>query len=323
MANVLIVAEQQSGALKKATLHALSAGRELARRTGGELAVLVLGHSVGPLAEVLKGYADVLAADSPRLEHYLAEEYAPVVAEAVRHHRASYLGAAATAFGKDLLPRAAAKIGAAVANDVLSFAGEGEGVSFLRPMWAGNVLAEVELATPVKVFTVRPTEFPVARSAATPGAVRALPTPPEAGPAKARFVEFREVKSARPELTEARVVVSGGRGTKGDFKEVEALADEIGAAVGASRAAVDAGWVPNDWQVGQTGKVVAPELYIAVGISGAIQHLAGMKSSKVIVAVNKDPEAPIFQLADYGLVADLFKALPELRAKVRGSRTHE
>jgi electron transfer flavoprotein alpha subunit len=186
-------------------------------------------------------------------------------------------------------------------------------------MWAGNVIAEVELATAVKAFTIRPTEFAPAQKAAG-GSAAALAVTVDAAAARVRFVEFQEVKSERPELTEARVVVSGGRGTKGDFKEVEALADDLGAAVGASRAAVDAGWVPNDWQVGQTGKVVAPDLYIAAGISGAIQHIAGMKGAKVIVAINKDPEAPIFQIADYGLVADLFKAIPELREKVKASK---
>ena len=319
MANVLIVAEQAHGVLRKATLHAIGAGRALAKRTGGKLAVLVLGKGVSAVAEQLRAHGDVHLADAPALEHYTAEAYAPVVADAVRAAGAGYLGAAATAFGKDLLPRAAARLGAAMASEVLGFGGVGAQVTFLRPMWAGNVLAEVELATPVKVFTVRPTEFPVA-GPGEPGALLPLAVGAHAGALRTRFVEFKEVTSARPELTEARVVVSGGRGTKGDFKEVEALADELGAAVGASRAAVDAGWVPNDWQVGQTGKVVAPELYLAAGISGAIQHLAGMKGSKVIVAINKDAEAPIFQLADYGLVADLFKALPELRARVKAAK---
>jgi electron transfer flavoprotein alpha subunit len=319
MANVLIVAEQAAGHLKKATLHALGAGKELSRRLGGKLHVLVLGKSVGAVAQELQGYADVQVAEAPALEHYVAEAYAPVVADVVKAVQASYLAAAATAFGKDLLPRVASRLGAAMATEVLGFGGDGAQVTFRRPMWAGNVLAEVELSTPVKVFTIRPTEFPAAARDAS-GSVTPVAVSVDAGALRTRFVEFREVKSARPELTEARVVVSGGRGTKGDFKEVEALADELGAAVGASRAAVDAGWVPNDWQVGQTGKVVAPELYVAAGISGAIQHLAGMKGSRVIVAVNKDPEAPIFQLADYGLVADLFKALPELRAKVKSSK---
>jgi electron transfer flavoprotein alpha subunit len=206
-----------------------------------------------------------------------------------------------------------------MATEVLGFGGEGAEVTFRRPMWAGNVLAEVEIATAVKVFTVRATEFPAAAKEGK-GAVTAASVAVDPAALRTRYAGFKEVKSARPELTEARVVVAGGRGTKGDFKPIEALADELNAAVGASRAAVDAGWVPNDWQVGQTGKVVAPELYVAAGISGAIQHLAGMKSSKVIVAVNKDPDAPIFQLADYGLVADLFKALPELVGKVKGSR---
>ena len=229
------------------------------------------------------------------------------------------MGAAATAFGKDLVPRVAARLGAATATEVLGFGGAGPAVTFQRPMWAGNVLAEVDLATPVKAFTVRPTEFPAAQKAAG-GEVKAAAAAVDLAALPVRFVEFKEVKSERPELTEARIVVSGGRGTKGDFKELEGLADDLGAALGATRAAVDAGWVPNDLQVGQTGKVVAPELYIAAGISGAIQHLAGMKGSKVIVAINKDPEAPIFQLADYGLVADLFKAVPELREKIKAGK---
>jgi electron transfer flavoprotein alpha subunit len=320
MGDVLIVAEQSGGAIRKATLHAISAGREVARRTGGKLHLAVLGKGIGAAAEELAAYgADVHAADAAVLEHPLAEAYTPVVAELARALQASHVGAAATAFGKDLLPRVASRLEAGMATEVLGFGGDGAEVTFRRPMWAGNVLAEVAIATPVKVFTVRATEFPAAAKEGK-GAIAAASVSVDAGALRTRYAGFKEVKSARPELTEARVVVSGGRGTKGDFKPVEALADELNAAVGASRAAVDAGWVPNDWQVGQTGKVVAPELYVAAGISGAIQHLAGMKGSKVIVAVNKDPDAPIFQLADYGLVADLFKALPELTAKVKGSR---
>jgi electron transfer flavoprotein alpha subunit len=185
-------------------------------------------------------------------------------------------------------------------------------------MWAGNALATVKITTAVKAFTVRTTEFGAPAQQAGAGAISALTV--DVGAVKTKFVSFKAVQSARPELTEARVVVSGGRGTKGDFKPIEGLADELGAAVGASRAVVDAGWQPNDLQVGQTGKVVAPELYIAAGISGAIQHLAGMKGSKVIVAINKDGEAPIFQVADYGLVGDLFKVLPELQAAIKAAK---
>ncbi len=320
MSNVLIVAEQAQGHPRKATLHALAAGRAVARRTGGKVHLALLGKGIGPLAEELAAYgADVHVADAAVLEHPMAEAYAPVVAEIAKAAQATFVGAAATAFGKDLLPRVASRLGAGMATEVISFAGEGANVTFRRPMWAGNVLAEVEIATPVKVFTVRATEFAPAVKEGK-GAVVQAAVSIDAAALRTRYAGFREVKSERPELTEARAVVSGGRGTKGDFKPIEALADELGAAVGASRAAVDAGWVPNDWQVGQTGKVVAPELYVAAGISGAIQHLAGMKSSKVIVAVNKDPEAPIFQIADYGLVGDLFKVLPELAAKVKASR---
>jgi electron transfer flavoprotein alpha subunit len=316
MSDVLIVAEQHAGALRKASLHAVAAGRALARRSGGALHLALLGAGVRGLAEELARHgASVHLADAPVLEKPLAEAHAPVVAAIARAAGASYVGAAATAYGKDLLPRAAALLDAGMASEVLGFGGEGAAVTFRRPMWAGNVLAEVEIATPVKVFTVRPTEFP---ASAPEGDGAVLDAPVEVDPAAlaTRHVSFEEVKSARPELTEARVVVSGGRGTKGNFRPIEALADALGGAVGATRAAVDAGWIPNDVQVGQTGKVVAPELYVAAGISGAIQHLAGMKGSRVIVAVNKDPEAPVFQVADYGLVGDLFTVLPGLQAKV-------
>jgi electron transfer flavoprotein alpha subunit len=320
MSNVLIVAEQSGGHLRKATLHAIAAGQALAGRTGGTVHVALLGKGVGGIAaEIAAHGVTVHAADAAGLEHYVAEAFAPVVAEIAKGAGATYVGAAATAFGKDLVPRVAARLGAATATEILGFGGAGPAVTFVRPMWAGNVLAEVELATPVKAFTVRPTEFPAAPKGAA-GEVKAASASVDPASLPARFVEFKEVKSERPELTEARVVVAGGRGTKGDFKELEGLADDLGAALGASRAAVDAGWVPNDWQVGQTGKVVAPELYVAAGISGAIQHLAGMKGSRVIVAINKDPEAPIFQLADYGLVADLFKAVPELREKIKAGK---
>jgi len=319
---VLIVAEQQpDGKLRKATLHALAAGKQLAQKAGADLHAVVLAKDASPLAAELRNYgpAVVHAASAPAFEHYVAEAFAPAIAELARSLNASYVGAASTAMGKDLMPRVAAKLGAAMASDVMKFEGSGNEIVFTRPMWAGNVIADVKLTTPIKCFTARTTEFAAAEKG-NPGQVQ--PFSPKVDPASihTRFVEFREVKSARPQLTEARVVVSGGRGTKGDFKEIEALADELSAAVGASRAVCDAGWVPNDLQVGQTGKVVAPQLYIAAGISGAIQHVAGMKGSKTIVAINTNPEAPIFQIADYGIVGDLFKVLPELRAAIHAAK---
>lgn len=320
MSNVLIIAEAFKGQVRRASLHALGAGQQLARRTGGTLHVVLLGKGIGEAARSLAGYgATVHVADHDALAAPLAEAHAPVVVALARAIGATHVGAAATAYGKDLTPRAAALLDAAMATEVTAFAGEGATVLFRRPMWAGNVLADVELVTAVKAFTIRPTEFALAAAGAA-GELKAAAVDVPA--LKTRYVSFQEVKSERPELTEARVVVSGGRGTKGDFKPLEALADALGGAVGASRAAVDAGWVPNDWQVGQTGKVVAPDLYVAAGISGAIQHVAGMKGSKVIVAINKDPEAPIFQIADYGLVGDLFKVLPELVAKVKAGSGH-
>jgi len=320
MANVLVVAEQGHGKLRKASLSALAAGKELARRTGGKVSAVLAGKGLAAAAEELASHGVAVAlCDGPALEHYLAESYTAAVCEAVKATGATWVVGAATAQGKDLLPRVAARLSAAAATDVLALSGEGANVLLRRPMWAGNVIAEVELATAVKVLTVRPTEFAPAPKEAG-GSVQPLAVAVDLGALKTKFVEYQEVKSERPELTEARVVVAGGRGTKGDFKELEGLADDLGAAVGASRAAVDAGWVPNDWQVGQTGKVVAPDLYLAAGISGAIQHVAGMKGAKVIVAINKDAEAPIFQIADYGLVADLFKAIPELREKVKSAK---
>jgi electron transfer flavoprotein alpha subunit len=322
MSVVLIIAEAQpDGQLRKATLHAVAAGADLAKKAGAELHLAVLAETPLGLADKLKdmGAKVIHTLSSPVFAHYLAETFAPAVADLAKAVGAGFVGAAATAQGRDLLPRVAARLRAAMASDVVAFSGSGTDITFTRPMWAGAVISDVKLKTAVKAFTVRATEFPAAAPGQPPAEVKAFaPTTQVSSPT--RFVDFKEVKSARPELTEARIVVSGGRGTKGDFKEVEALADELGAAVGASRAACDAGWVPNDWQVGQTGKVVAPQLYIAAGISGAIQHLAGMKGSKVIVAINKDPEAPIFQVADYGIVADLFKVLPELRAAIHGAK---
>ncbi len=261
MPNVLVVGEQFEGTLRKSSQHAVKAGRELAQKVQGKLHVLLLGKGLGAAATELAAYGgdQLHAADDAALEHYLAEPYAQVVSDAAKTVEAGYVVAAATAVGKDLLPRVAARLGAGMASDVLAFLGEGANVTFRRPMWAGAVLAEVAIATPVKVLTIRGTEFGSAEKAATPAPVAPFPVKIDAAAIKTRFIEFKQVKSARPELTEAKIIVSGGRGTKGDFKPVEALADSLGAAVGASRAACDAGWVPNDWQVGQTGKTVAPE----------------------------------------------------------------
>ena len=317
MATILVVAEAHKGQLKKATFHALSAAQQIAQRTGGQVHAVVIGEGIGEAAKAAAAAgATVHAVDGAGFAAPLAETHAAAAAAAAKASGASHVVIAATAYGKDIAPRIAAKLGAGLASDVLAFSGDGANVTFKRAMWAGNAVATVEVTTAVKVVSIRATEFPAAPAqGAAAGAVQALAV--DAPAAKTKFVEFNEVKSARPELTEASVVVSGGRGTKGDFKPIEALADVLNAAVGASRAVVDAGWQPNDLQVGQTGKVVAPTLYIAAGISGAIQHLAGMKGSKTIVAINKDPDAPIFQVADYGLVADLFVAVPELVTELK------
>lgn len=320
MGNVLILVEANSdGSLRKATLNALAAGKKLAAATGGQVHALALAKDAGALATSVAEYGvTVHAASAAHLEHALAENWAPTIAAAATAISAEWVGAASTAIGRDVMPRVAAKLKAVMASDIVSVDGSGADVTVNRPMWAGAVVATVKLSGSVKVFTARPTEFDAVEKAAG-GEVKAFAAP-AADKTLSKFVGFKEVKSARPALTEAKIVVSGGRGTKGDFKPIEGLADELGAAVGASRAVCDAGWQPNDLQVGQTGKVVAPSLYIAAGISGAIQHVAGMKGSKTIVAINKDADAPIFQIADYGLVADLFKAMPELQAAVKAAK---
>lgn len=320
MGNVLIVVEANTdGSLRKATLNAITAGQQLAKATGGEVHAIALAKDANALANSVKEYGVkvVHAASGAQFDHAIAESWAPAIAAAAQSINAEWVGAAATSIGRDVLPRVAAKLKAVMASDVLSVEGSGADVALTRPMWAGAVIATVKLTGSVKCFTVRATEFAAAEKSGA-GEVKAF----AGGESKqfSKFVGFKEVKSARPALTEAKVVVSGGRGTKGDFKPIEGLADELGAAVGASRAVCDAGWQPNDLQVGQTGKVVAPALYIAAGISGAIQHVAGMKGSKTIVAINKDADAPIFQIADYGLVADLFKALPEMQAAIKAAK---
>ena len=313
MSNVLVVAEHLHGKFPKTTLVSVAAGKQAAGFTGGKCIAAVLGQNVDALANDLAEYGvDVVAVDAPVFAHYLADAYTAALADIAKQKDAGLVVAAATAVGKDLLPRLAARLGAGMASDVTAIV---DAHTFKRPMYAGNAIATVKVETTPCVVSVRTTAFDAA-TRGSKGTVEKATIAPES---RMQFVDFAETKSDRPVLTEARIVCSGGRGLKNgeNFKiYLEPLCDALGAAMGASRAAVDAGFVPNDLQVGQTGKVVAPALYIAVGISGAIQHLAGMKDSKVIVAINKDEEAPIFQVADYGLVADLYQALPELAAEL-------
>jgi electron transfer flavoprotein alpha subunit len=317
MADVLVFAEHSHGKFPKTTLVGLTAGKKAAEAAGGACHVAVLGKGVDALASELAGYGlKVIAVDDAALDHYVADAHTEVLAELISKRGYGLLVATSTAIGKDLLPRVAARLGAGMATDVTDFNADG---TMIRPMWAGNAIATISIEGSPKVASVRGTAFEAAAKGGT-GEVEKASVAIDAGKLKAKFVGFDEVKSDRPVLTEASIVCSGGRGLKNgeNFTTVlEPLCDALGAAMGASRAAVDAGFVPNDLQVGQTGKVVAPTLYVAVGISGAIQHLAGMKDSKVIVAINKDAEAPIFQVADYGLVGDLFKAVPEMTEEVK------
>jgi len=320
MSNVITVVEHAAGELKGATLASITVARQAAAATGGKVLLLVLGDDVDGVADKAAAYGDVLVARGGHLSPPKAETWAPVIAGAAAEHGARVVLATATALGKDVLPRAAALAGAGMASEISDLSAvEGDVVRVKRPMWAGNVIGVVEVSGPLAFLTVRATEFDAAEPAGG-GAITEVAA--EAGPTADRttHVGFEAASTGgRPDPTEAKVVVAGGRGLKSadHFKMLEKLTDLLDGGIGATRAAVDAGWVPNDWQIGQTGKVVAPDLYIAVGLSGAIQHLAGMKGSKVIVAINKDPEAPIIQVADYGLVADLFQAVPELLEKIQ------
>src|SRR5258705_13396078 len=303
---VLVLAEHDNKTVKKATLNAVAAAHKL----GGELHVLVAGQQAGEAAKAasqIAGVAKVLHADAPQLGEFLAESVAALIVSLAKNY--SHILAPATSNGKNVMPRAAALLDVQQISDIVAVESAD---TFVRPIYAGNALATVKSKDPIKVITVRTTGFDAA-ALGNSASVEKLEAPADTG--LSAFVSREVSKSERPELTSAKIIVSGGRGmASGEnfTKVLEPLADKLGAALGASRAAVDAGFVPNDWQVGQTGKIVAPDLYIAVGISGAIQHLAGMKDSRVIVAINKDEEAPIFQVADYGIVAELFLIVPTL-----------
>ena len=303
--SILLLAEHDGTDLKAATLNAVTAATQI----GGDIAVLIAGSGCQAAADAaakVPGVAKVVLADNPAYDHALAENIAPLVAGLAGDY--SHLVAPATSLGKNIMPRVSALLDVQQISDISEVVSAD---TFVRPIYAGNAMATVQSSDPIKVITVRGAAFDGAPADGGSAAVEAVDGPGDAG--LSRFVAQELSKSERPELTSARVVISGGRGMQSgeNFNLLEPIADKLNAAIGASRAAVDAGFVPNDYQVGQTGKIVAPELYIAVGISGAIQHLAGMKDSKVIVAINKDEEAPIFQVADYGLVADLFTVLPE------------
>lgn len=311
--SILIIADHDHKTLLPSTQNVLNAAQQL---NAGEITVLVAGHNADEAAAAaskLEGISKVLHVDQDNLEHFLAEEITPVIEKIADQY--SHILTAASSIGKNFMPRLAAKLDVAQISDIISVESSD---TFKRPIYAGNAIAKVQSADKIKLITVRTTAFDATpASAETTAPVEKMEGTASTG--LSHFVSQELTKSERPELTSAARVVSGGRGmgSSENFSLIEGLADTLGAAIGASRAAVDAGYVPNDYQVGQTGKVVAPELYIAVGISGAIQHLAGMKDSKVIVAINKDEDAPIFQVADYGLVADLFDAVPALTTQLK------
>jgi electron transfer flavoprotein alpha subunit len=302
----LVIAEHDNATLNASTLNTLTAAHQCA----GDVHVLIAGHNCTAVAEAaarIAGVSEVLVADAPQLANGLAENVAAQVLAVAGGY--THILAPATAYGKNVLPRVAAKLDVGQISEITKVESQD---TFERPIYAGNAIATVQSGDAIKVITVRTTGFNPAAASSTAAAIVKIDAAPDK--ATSAFVSRALAKSDRPDLAGAKVVVSGGRGMgSGDnFKILEPLADKLNAAMGASRAAVDAGFVPNDWQVGQTGKIVAPQLYIAVGISGAIQHLAGMKDSKTIVAINKDPEAPIFSVADYGIVGDLFDVVPQL-----------
>jgi electron transfer flavoprotein alpha subunit len=304
---VLVVAEHDNKTVKKATLNTVAA----AQKIGGDIHLLVAGHQAGEAAKAaaqIPGVKKVLQADAPHLAEFLAENVSALIVSLAKNY--SHVLAPATSNGKNVMPRAAALLDVQQISDISAVQSAD---TFVRPIYAGNALATVQSKDPIKVITVRTTAFDAVAATGGNAALENVAAPADSG--LSSFVTREVSKSERPELTAAKIIVSGGRGmASGEnfTKVLVPLADKLGAAMGASRAAVDAGFVPNDWQVGQTGKIVAPDLYVAVGISGAIQHLAGMKDSRVIVAINKDEEAPIFQVADFGVVGDLFQLVPSL-----------
>ncbi|MCA8213148.1 FAD-binding protein [Burkholderia cepacia] len=307
---ILVIAEHDNASIKAATLNAVAAAQALGAAGGGDVHVLVAGHNAQAAADAaakIAGVSKVLLADAPQLEAGLAENVEATALNIAKDY--SHILAPATAYGKNIAPRIAAKLDVAQISEITAVVSVD---TFERPIYAGNAIATVQSSDPIKVITVRATGFDPVAAEGGSASVEKIEAAADTG--KSQFVSREVTKLDRPELTSASIIVSGGRGLgsgENYTKVLEPLADKLSAALGASRAAVDAGYVPNDYQVGQTGKIVAPQLYIAVGISGAIQHLAGMKDSKVIVAINKDPEAPIFSVADYGVVGDLFTLVPE------------
>ncbi len=319
MAGTLVVAELAEGQAKRTTHSAIA----FAKQVGAPFAILAIGGGAAGAAKELAAYGaqKVIVVDDAALANYVCERFAPTVVAVAKAGGYDTIALTASSFGKDLAPRVAAKLGAGYAPDINQVTVDGPKRRYRRPQYAGNAFGWLEIATPVHVVSVRQTEFPAAEASGGSSPIEtAARAPDDAAAARVEFVKLEAGKSERPDLGEARVVVSGGRSLKEQFKQVlEPLADALGAAIGASRAACDAGYAPAELQVGQTGRTVAPQLYVAVGISGAIQHIAGMKASKVIVAINKDPDAPIFQIADYGLVQDLFVAVPEMVKEVKAS----
>ncbi len=324
MPHLLVIAEHAHGALKLSTRSAVAFARQvIAAADGGTFDLLLLGENLAALAASAArcGAATVLVADSPALAQPLADRYAHIIAEVARARGATLLAAASSTFSKDILPRAAALLDAGMIGDVIAVESvTADALVCRRVQFAGNVVATVRLTGAIKAVTLRAAAFPTADDTPDASPITAVPIDPARLPALSEFLGREEKTSGRPDPSEARIVVSGGRALKNadDFERlVGGLADSLGAAIGSSRALVDAGITPNSLQIGQTGKVVSPDLYLAIGISGAIQHMAGMKDARVIAAINKDAEAPIFDIADYGLVADVYDAVPELIAKLR------
>jgi electron transfer flavoprotein alpha subunit len=317
---ILAFAEQRNNKFKKSAFEVVRAARTIADQTGGEVIALVIGDQVQTIAGELGGYGArrVLAVQQPNLEKYSSTAYSKVIAEVAKKEQATIVLLPATAMGKDCAPRVAVKLDAGIGSECIALKVEGENIIATRPVYGGKALTDIKINSTVKVFTLRPNVFPTGMSSGTPASVEVVDIPLTDSDFTSLAVETTQA-SGKLDVAEADIIVSGGRGLKAaeNFKMIEELASAIGGAVGASRAVVDAGWRPHSEQVGQTGKTVSPSLYVAVAISGAIQHLTGMSSSKYIVAINKDKDAPIFQSADYGIVADAFEIVPALTQEIK------